>query len=75
MILEQVRSHPESPDLFIDQVITPNEMVSESDKKIIRRILLKEFTRKDLKFFLQIIHPIEMVKYITSEIRHKPKKP
>ena len=45
MILEQVRSHPERPDLFINQVITPHEMVSESDKKIIRRILLKEFTR------------------------------
>jgi len=45
MILEQVRSHPERPDLFINQVITPHEGVSESDKKIIKRILLKELTR------------------------------
>ena len=45
MILEQVRSHPERPDLFINKVIIPHEGVSESDKTIIKRILLKELTR------------------------------
>ena len=42
MILEQVQSHPQRPELYMDKIITPHEMVPESDKKIIKRILLKE---------------------------------
>ena len=45
MILEQVKRHPQRPDLFINQIITPHEHVSESEKKIIRRILLKELAK------------------------------
>jgi len=42
MILEQVLSHPEKPEIFIDKIIVPHEYVLDSDKKIIKRILLKE---------------------------------
>lgn len=42
MILEQVQSHPQRTELYIDKIIIPHERVSESDKKIIKRILLKE---------------------------------
>jgi O-antigen/teichoic acid export membrane protein len=36
--------------------------------------ILKEFNKKDLHFYLDIIHPKEMLKYISSELREKPKK-
>ena len=42
MILEQVQSHPQRPELFINKIIVPNEYVLESDKKIVNRILLRE---------------------------------
>ena len=37
--------------------------------------LLKEFKKQDLHFFLDILHPKEMFKYISSELKEKPKKP
>jgi Na+-driven multidrug efflux pump len=33
--------------------------------------VLKEFTKKDLKFFLNMIHPKEMLSYISSELKDK----
>jgi len=35
--------------------------------------LLKEFNKKDLKFYLDLIHPKEMLKYISSELKENPK--
>jgi O-antigen/teichoic acid export membrane protein len=37
--------------------------------------VLREFDKKDMKFFLELIRPKEMLKYVSSEIRDKPKKP
>jgi len=37
--------------------------------------LLKEFNKKDFDFFLDILHPKEMLKYVSSELKEKPKKP
>ena len=37
--------------------------------------LLKEFKKQDLYFFIEILRPIEMFKYISSELSEKPKKP
>jgi O-antigen/teichoic acid export membrane protein len=37
--------------------------------------LLKEFKKHDLDFFLNILHPKEMTKYISSELKDDPKKP
>ena len=35
--------------------------------------VLKEFNKKDLNFFLDILHPKEMVKYVSLELKKKPK--
>ena len=37
--------------------------------------LLKEFNRKDFNFFLGLLNPKEMFNYVSSELKHKPKKP
>lgn len=37
--------------------------------------VLREFKKQDLNFFLDILHPKEMLKYISSELKEKPKKP
>jgi len=36
--------------------------------------LLREFKKGDFLFFLDIIHPHKMMKYISSELKDKPKK-
>jgi O-antigen/teichoic acid export membrane protein len=36
--------------------------------------LLREFNKKDFNFFLDILHPKKMAKYITSELKEKPKQ-
>jgi O-antigen/teichoic acid export membrane protein len=36
--------------------------------------LLKEFSKKDFQFFLNIIHPKEMASYVKSEIKNNKKK-
>jgi O-antigen/teichoic acid export membrane protein len=38
-------------------------------------ILFREFTRDDMKMFLDIVNPKEMKKYVVSELRKKDKKP
>ena len=34
--------------------------------------LLREFNKEDFHFFLDIIHPKKMMKYISSELKEKP---
>jgi O-antigen/teichoic acid export membrane protein len=36
--------------------------------------LLREFTKKDLTFFLDLIHPLEMIRYMGSELREGKSK-
>lgn len=36
--------------------------------------LLKEFNKKDFHFFLDILHPQKMMKYVSAELKDKPKK-
>jgi O-antigen/teichoic acid export membrane protein len=38
-------------------------------------LLLKEFNKNDLYFFLDLLHPKKMLKYISSELKEKPRKP
>jgi hypothetical protein len=49
MLLEQVLSHPQRDDIYINQIITPHNKVSPSDKQIVNRILLKEVARRTVK--------------------------
>jgi O-antigen/teichoic acid export membrane protein len=37
--------------------------------------LMKEFGKEDLYFFLDLLRPKKMLKYISSELKEKPKKP
>ena len=37
--------------------------------------VLREFNKQDLEFFLDILHPKEMLKYISTELREKPNIP
>lgn len=48
MILEEVQSHPDRDDMYIDKVITAAEYVKEKDKMIINNILLEEITEHQL---------------------------
>ncbi|MHA1884432.1 MAG: hypothetical protein ACXAAI_08300 [Promethearchaeota archaeon] len=49
MILEEVLPHPLRDDLYINQIVTPHNEVKESDKNIIKRILLKEVARESIE--------------------------
>ena len=36
--------------------------------------LLKEFNKNDFNFFLDILHPEKMLKYVSTELKDKPKE-
>ena len=49
MILEQVECHPYRDDIYTNNIITPHDLIEEKDKKIINRILLREFVVEELQ--------------------------
>jgi hypothetical protein len=49
MILEQVLPHPYRDDIYINEIITPHKKVSESDKQMVNRLLLKEVARREVE--------------------------
>jgi len=49
MILEEVPPHPFKDHIYINTVITPHDEVKNSDKMMVKRILLKEVAIKELK--------------------------
>ncbi|MFX1339108.1 MAG: hypothetical protein ACFFDK_10910 [Promethearchaeota archaeon] len=49
MILEEVEVHPYRDDIYINNIITPHDLIKEKDKKIINRILLREIALKELE--------------------------
>jgi hypothetical protein len=49
MRLEQVLPHPYRDDLYINEIITPHNQVSQSDKHMVNRLLLKEIARRGLE--------------------------
>lgn len=49
MLLEEVPPHPFRDEIYINTVITPHEEVKNSDKLMVKRILLKEIAREELK--------------------------
>ncbi|MFW9819797.1 MAG: hypothetical protein ACFFE5_09325 [Candidatus Thorarchaeota archaeon] len=49
MILEQVLPHPNREDIYINEIITPHNKVSESDKQMVNRLLLKEVARRGVE--------------------------
>jgi hypothetical protein len=42
MILEEVECHPYRDDIYLNNILTPHDLIREKDKKIINRILLRE---------------------------------
>jgi len=49
MFLEQVLPHPHRDDIYINEIITPHNEVTQSDKQMVNRLLLKEVARKGLE--------------------------
>jgi len=49
MHLEQVLPHPLRDDIYINEIITPHNEVSQNDKQLVNRILLKEVARRKVK--------------------------
>ena len=49
MILEEVAPCPNRPDIYINTVITPYDEVKNSDKMMVKRILMQEVATKELK--------------------------
>jgi len=49
MHLEQVMPHPQRDDIYINEIITPHNEVSKSDKQFVNRLLLKEVARRGVK--------------------------
>ena len=48
-MLEEVLSHPFREDIYINQIVTAQDEVIESEKIIINRILLKEIAREGIE--------------------------
>ncbi|MFW9999210.1 MAG: hypothetical protein ACFE9Q_05240 [Candidatus Hodarchaeota archaeon] len=46
MHLEQVLPHPQRDDIYINEIITPHNEVTQHDKELVNRILLKEVARR-----------------------------
>lgn len=49
MLLEQVLPHPHRDDIYINEIITPHDKVTQSDKQMVNRLLLKEFARRGVE--------------------------
>jgi len=49
MLLEQVLPHPHRDDIYINEIITPHDKVTHSDKQMVNRLLLKEFARRGVE--------------------------
>ncbi len=49
MILEQVLPHPYRDDIYINEIITPHNKVSQGDKQMVNHLLLKEVARRGLE--------------------------
>jgi hypothetical protein len=46
MILVKVMPHPHRDDIYINEIITPHNEITQSDKQMVNRILLKEVARR-----------------------------
>jgi len=46
MILEEVIPHPHRSEIYINEVITPHDQITERDKNMVNNILIKEIARK-----------------------------
>ena len=49
MILEEVLPHPTKHEIYINQIVTPHDLIRESDRKMVNNILLKEIARKNIE--------------------------
>ncbi|MFX1554910.1 MAG: hypothetical protein ACFFBV_13355 [Promethearchaeota archaeon] len=41
-------SHPNRDDIYINEIITPHNEITQSDKQMVNRILLKEVARTEV---------------------------
>jgi hypothetical protein len=48
-MLEEVLPHPLKDDIYINQIVTSQDEVKESEKIIINRILLREVGRESIE--------------------------
>ncbi|MFX0043832.1 MAG: hypothetical protein ACFE8L_13045 [Candidatus Hodarchaeota archaeon] len=53
MRLEKVQPHPFKEHIYINIVITPHDEVKKSDRMMVKRILLGEIAREELKVIAQ----------------------
>ncbi|KKK43692.1 MAG: hypothetical protein Lokiarch_24790 [Candidatus Lokiarchaeum sp. GC14_75] len=49
MLLEEVLPHPTKQEIYINQIVTPHDLIGENDKKMVNNILLKEVAREGIK--------------------------
>ncbi len=49
MRLEQVLPHPHREDIYINEIITSHNNVTQSDKQMVNRLLLKEVARRGIE--------------------------
>ena len=49
MILEEVLSHPFREEIYVNQIVTPHNLVKDSDKIIINKMLLREIARESIE--------------------------
>jgi type IV secretory pathway ATPase VirB11/archaellum biosynthesis ATPase len=49
MLLEEVLPHPTKQEIYINQIVTPHDLIRESDRKMVNNILLKEIARKNIE--------------------------
>jgi len=49
MMLEQVECHPYRDDIYLNNIITPHNLIKEKDKKMINHILLREIALEELE--------------------------
>lgn len=47
MILEQVMPHPHRDDIYINEILTPQNEITQSDKQMVNHLLLKEVARRE----------------------------
>ena len=49
MHLEQVLPHPSRDDIYINEIITPHDRITQSDEQLVNRILIKEVAKRTVE--------------------------
>ncbi|UCC19022.1 MAG: hypothetical protein JSV62_13080 [Promethearchaeota archaeon] len=49
MLLEKVVPHPHRDEIYINEIIIPHGKITQSDRQMVNRILLKEIARRGIE--------------------------